>query len=547
MASPDKTNPIKEDVAGRSGLWCWMALGLVIVCAAVIRGRLAGIPLERDEGEYAYIAQQMLKGVAPYASAYSMKLPGIDVVYTAILAVLGQTDKAIHAGLAVFNAATIFVIFLLGRRLFGSVAGVASACAYAIMSLEAPVLGLSANAEHFVILPALIGVLLIHQLAESRKYGPLFAAGLLMGLAFVIKQHGIFFAVFAAVYLLYFDLRHRPISWKKLIASQVVFAVGIIVPFVATCVMLWQAGVFEKFWFWTFTYAHKYVTSVPMSIAVYLFGEKFTAVTVSAILIWLSALAGLFIVIIARRYRQVSVFVSGLLIFSFLAVCPGFYFRGHYFIFLLPAVAILAGAGFVNIINLLTGLSEVFYRWQITFFAGFVIIGFSLFQQRTYLFDNTPAEVSRQIYGGNPFVESPRIAEYIKQNTSPDDTIAVIGSEPQIYFYSGRRAATHYIYMYPLMEVHDYAATMQKEMISEIESNRPEIMVFVGIKVSWLNGPGSVRLILEWFDSYSPKYYDLVGVVDIVSAEQTIYRWGREAVNYTPTSERWVKVYKRKH
>jgi len=94
--------------------------------------------------------------------------------------------------------------------------------------------------------------------------------------------------------------------------------------------------------------------------------------------------------------------------------------------------------------------------------------------------------------------------------------------------------------------VHDYATTMQKEMISEIESSRPKIMVFVGIKVSWLNVPDSVRLILEWFDSYCPKYYELAGVVDIVSAEQTIYRWGRDAVNYTPTSDRWVAVYKRK-
>jgi hypothetical protein len=409
------------------------------------------------------------------------------------------------------------------------------------------VLGLSANAEHFVILPALIGVLLIHQLAESRKYGPLFAAGLLMGAAFVIKQHGIFFAAFGTVYLLYFDLRHHRGAWKKLVASQIVFAVGVLVPFIITCLLLWQAGVFDKFWFWTFTYAHKYVTSVPLSVAAYTFAGKFKGVAGSAILIWLLALAGLVAVIISRRYRQQRVFVAGLLIVSFLAVCPGFYFRGHYFIFLLPAAGILAGAAFGDIGKLLTGQSRAFYRRLAIVAAGVVIVGLSLYQQRAFLFYNTPEKACRLIYGGNPFPESPKIAEFIRANSDVNDTVAIIGSEPQIYFYSGRRAATSYIYMYPLMEVHDYAAIMQKEMIDEIEANKPEIIVFVRVRISWLDREDSVRDIFAWLETYGTKFYDLAGIVDIVSSDYTVYLWNQQAVGYTPRSDYQVIVYKRKH
>lgn len=36
-------------------------------------------------------------------------------------------------------------------------------------------------------------------------------------------------------------------------------------------------------------------------------------------------------------------FLTGLLVSSFLCMCPGFYFRQHYFILILPAVALLAG------------------------------------------------------------------------------------------------------------------------------------------------------------------------------------------------------------
>ena len=94
-------------------------------------GPIAVFALERDEGEYAYIAQQMLKGVPPYVSAYSMKLPGIYAVYALIMAVFGQTETGIHPGLIVFNAATIFVIFLFAKRFFGAVAGVAAGGIYA--------------------------------------------------------------------------------------------------------------------------------------------------------------------------------------------------------------------------------------------------------------------------------------------------------------------------------------------------------------------------------------------------------------------------------
>ena len=38
-------------------------------------------------------------------------------------------------------------------------------------------------------------------------------------------------------------------------------------------------------------------------------------------------------------------FAVGFLFFSFLSVCPGFYFRQHYFILFLPAVALFAGVG----------------------------------------------------------------------------------------------------------------------------------------------------------------------------------------------------------
>ena len=54
--------------------WCLLAV-IVFGLVLAIRIRLLGIPLERDEGEYAYAGQLMLQGIPPYKLAYNMKFP----------------------------------------------------------------------------------------------------------------------------------------------------------------------------------------------------------------------------------------------------------------------------------------------------------------------------------------------------------------------------------------------------------------------------------------------------------------------------------------
>jgi hypothetical protein len=211
----------------------------------------------------------------------------------------------------------------------------------------------------------------------------------------------------------------------------------------------------------------------------------------------------------------------------------------------MPALAILAGVGFASIGNLLFHKLRIPDRTIIISVIGLAIAGYSLYQQRICLFDKSPADVCRLIYGANPFPESLPIADFIRANSKPDDTVAIIGSEPQIYFYSSRRAATTYIYTYPLMEPHDYALEMQQEMIKQIESARPEYMVLVRVSTSWLAKAGSIDLIFKWFNSYQTEHYDIVGVADIFPSG-TVWRWDEQAVDYTPSSEYWVAVFRRK-
>ena len=92
----------------------WLFLVLIILFVVFVRIRLLEIPLERDEGEYAYMGQLILQGIPPYGEAYNMKFPGTYLMYAVIMAIFGQTIEGIHIGLIIVNCAAIVLMYLLG-------------------------------------------------------------------------------------------------------------------------------------------------------------------------------------------------------------------------------------------------------------------------------------------------------------------------------------------------------------------------------------------------------------------------------------------------
>ena len=221
------------------------------------------------------MAQTMLAGYAPWRLAYNMKLPGTDTMYAVFMAVFGQTAVAIRLGLLLVNTATIFLTVLLGKRLFGRAGGLIAGASYAILSCSQGVLGTMAHATHYVVFFALLAILLL--LRADGRMRRLFLSGLVFGLAFLMKQPGIFFGAFGTVYLIW--------RWKtagRSVAGGVkelgIFLTGLALPYCLVCFALWRAGVFSRFWFWTFTLARAYATQFPFSARKELFQLIFPGV-----------------------------------------------------------------------------------------------------------------------------------------------------------------------------------------------------------------------------------------------------------------------------
>lgn len=540
------TNNTKISSERSSNIIYWVFLGIIILLVVCIRARLLEIPLERDEGEFAYCGQLLLQMVLPFKEVYTMKLPGTCFAYSLIMLLFGQTIKGIHLGLLFANCLSIILLFLITKILLNPRAALVAGLSYAILSVSPTVLGFAAHATHFVVLAALAGTYLLFLCLENGRLVLYWVSGFLFGLAFIIKQQGIFFALWGGLLILQKGLDSKPVRLKAIIKRLSIFGAGAIFPLMLVVVLALLSGSFDKFWFWTFKYSAVYASAIPLSRGMEEFNENLIWVINGFSILWVMAASGFLVLIVDRRFRKIRWVIISLGILSFLAVGVGFYFRNHYFILILPAVAILIGIFIDSLQYYISQICSYKIIISLPLLGLFLGIVWGVNGHTDYFLFERPEALVKTIHGPNPFLESLKIAEFLRSRTSPEDKIAVLGSEPQICFYALRKSATGYIYMYEMMGSHAFSLSMQNEMITEIEQASPKFIVLIKIVSSWIIQPGSKILILNWFHDYSQKYYHLVGRVDIVSAEETRYLWGDKARTGKDGSSFTILIYERR-
>jgi hypothetical protein len=536
MSTLQPTNRVNHR---RALLW----LLLVLAVVTLIRIRLLDMPLERDEGEFAYGGQLLLQGISPYQAAYNdaLKLPGTCAAYAAAIALFGQTTAAIHLAVLLVTLASALLVFLLTRRMCGDSAGAVASATYAMLAINPMAFGLAAHATHFVLLPALAGIFLLQNLDERTKPARILFAGLLLGLALMMKQTGAVFGIFAAAWIVYQEFYSPEKNLRRLAVRLGWLTLGGLLPFFLTCVLILLEGDWPQFWLWTFEFASAHAHVITFTKSLQTAAGMFFQLFMAAPGLWCVALAGL--ALLFQEPKPWRFFVSAFFFFSLAAVYPAW--RGHYFIQLFPALGMLAGVAWQASLPLLARLEISFSPQMILFPIFFVAIASPLLQWNGIYFTLAPAQASRAIYGTNPFPEAVEIGQYVASHSTPDDRVAVLGSEPEIYFYSRRRAATGYIDTYPLMEPQPYAIQMQQQMIREIESAKPKFCIFVHVPGSWLQYSDSKTLIFDWFGKYHQQLR-LVGLVEIPVDGPTTYRWfGGVQTNVQTSADFWIAIYQR--
>ena len=510
-----------------------VALALIVAFNFGIRWHLRNLPLERDEGEYAYAGQLILQGVPPYQLVYNMKFPGTYFAYALLMAVFGQSTAGIHIGILLVTSLTAILVFLIGRELLGEAGAALAAAIYVCLSALPMAAGLAGHATHFVSLFACAGV---YALLLARKKNPLwwwFASGTAFGLAILMKQHAFFFPIFILGW--FFWKESRTLTGVRPVRVVLLFGAGCVVPFLITAIGFACLGLWDKFVFWTFEYARQYVSLISPGTAVGQFVIGFGPVFESGVWVWFIGIAGMFFLFRRGNWTTPVELAGVLFLAGMAATVPGFFFRNHYFLMAMPGLALL-NAGFV------ISASQTLSKAGIGRWSFWLSLGLALFLAGDLVWNNSwewfgwsRAQTSPPAYGIS-FPASIPIAEYLKKHTSTTDTIAVLGSEPELFFLSGRHSASGYIYMYTLTEPEPLAPQMRKEFISQIESARPRYVVFVNMPSSWfsvveissLKASSDMEL---WWDNYSTNYA-LAGAVKFYMDKPAEYVWDKELANH---------------
>lgn len=499
--SATRTAQIEFAIAG-------VAIALLVV-AVIVRLRLAALPLERDEGEYAYIAQRLLLGEAPFVGSYTMKFPGVALLDAMCFATVGHTATAVRLGLLVQNAIAVGGIGLLVYRQLGRVPALVAAAVCAAALVNMGVQGLFAHATHAVVACVIVGTVLLSSGLRRRRLVLVLGAGTALGTAVLMKQHAALFIPGALLAIGFSNVERRRIP-----AALGACVVGVALPMIVVVGWLALHGAFAACWFWTVTQARAYIAMSSLSTGAshLLKAGRYMAPTMWSL--WLLAAAGC-VVVIVRRERWWCAALGGSLVLSFLATCPGLFFRPHYFVVVAPVLAVCAAVFTARAMT-----------WTTTprLLAGALTIAALVapWVAQRHLLTAPVAAITSVVDGDGTFTAAVAMAEAIAHHHERTNTIAVFGSEPELLFLAQRRSATGYLYMYPLMEPHPHTSAMQQQLIDEVTAADPADVVVVATPLSWLQRPDSPPALHTWLQTWLDERYALIEIVDLDHVERGV-------------------------
>lgn len=488
--------------------------GFILLCilgSIFVRLQYLDLPLERDEGEYAYIAWRFNEGTAPYLSAYTMKFPLVHLLYALSFKLLGTSAESARLLLMVVNLASGLLLYSISKRYWNERIALLSGGLFLLYSLLPTLHGLSANTEHFVNFFVLAAFAIF---VTSQNKGPILMTGAFLGLAILSKQTAAAFALMPLLLLAKSSSgSHRRLEWLATRSGCLV--IGIALPLILICLAALGNGSADAMLFWVARYPLAYTSQIPMWDGLLHFGKVAESLLLTTgVTPALLVAVGLF----TRRGRpEPRRFVLLFLACSVIAVIPGFYFRPHYFILTIPPISLLAALGLNSLYESMPQTNRLLRLQSMMLCALLVAAPVAV---NTIVFKGlTSSEFMKLLYRGNPFHHSAEIAAIIRENSSARDSIAVLGSEPQMYFYSGRPSATRYIYTYSLTEDHSYQKELHAEFVEDIVTNSPRIIVVVNYLSSWNAIPSAANGMVEEVNDYIDKNYEPIYSIDYDSVK----------------------------
>ncbi|MBL7775205.1 MAG: glycosyltransferase family 39 protein, partial [Saprospiraceae bacterium] len=398
--------------------WSWLlGLGVLLAVALFLRWHFFDFPLERDESAYAYLGKRVLDGQVPYRDMYEMKPPLLFYSYAALVAVFGYSAGGIHLAAFVLTLWNAIWLMAVGARLFGLFYGFVAGLCWVLLTANPAANAILLESELLIMAWVLPGLycLLRWDAAPGAGAGKwwLLASGFLLACGILVKQSALFFLGAPAMLLLWRYWTERPRQLAGLVRNAGWFAAGVLGPVVFFGLLLWSQGAWSDFWFWNVQYLSVYSSGLKKDLWLQAFTFNFDLLTRGFGLYWLLGLVGLFTLLrpgLPGRHRAL---LFGLLLFAAAAVVPGWRFYAHYWLQLLPVLALLIALQFYQIER---GAARVFtQRHPRLLVAGLAVILLvtPVLQNGVLLFKSDHDRTIRSLFPGNPYAEDKTLAGLI--------------------------------------------------------------------------------------------------------------------------------------
>ena len=417
---------------------------LVLVIATALM-RLPALTHPRpinDEDFYSLIAFEMLDGGQPYVDAVDRKPPLIFWTYATIFAMGGKYNwYLLHAVAVVWSLLTMAGLFALVRRLFSARAGLIAALLYGIFLPFGHGSNLALNGEMLMNLPIVLGMTLTLRSSRQTFRWELLAAGALFCGAFLYKQPAAIAPLAAVAYLWHPASRAASTrGWSPAIIQAGILTIGFFGTLGLIAGFLYAQGILDEAYFWTIT--HHDLTHGPLDPYFWRRGATQTLWTLLALAPLVTLAAPSLREAVAkngvrlwRAHRAALLSVVVLLLTAAIGVSSSGRFYSHYYIALIPALAILAAPVGDAIWSARPErwhwmpAARVFQAWLVL-----TVLGFGT----AHVVSLRPKRVESEA------------GAYIREHSTAADRMFVWGQSVKLYTDARRRPASRFVATYPL-------------------------------------------------------------------------------------------------
>jgi hypothetical protein len=459
-----------NDLRDSPGIWLFLIM-LLILALRLPTTHVSVI--DWDESVYFTIAQDITNGGVPYKTAWDTKGPLLFFIFVPVILLFDENIAALRVFTTAYLLVSMFFLYLLARRLFQGFTTLVPPLIYGLFFTTPGLGGYASNGELFMMLPVILALLCY--LDYEKKGGPwlLFLSGLLSSAAFFTKGTAVFTAFVIPVFITWNNLRRGTIGIKPFVKEAVCYSLGVLSIVLALTLYFFVNGAVYDFYHTYFVINGIYVGEVSFREALlnlykfiydsFVWNREFTTL--------LAAASALFILIqlVRRKFgseeKKTLCFILALAVLSLVGVLWGRRMFPHYYLQMGLSYSLLIALAVSK-----TGLRRIYIQALIIVLAAGFLIRYPIQDTVRYI-----KEEDKEWFEADT---SYAVADYIRSNTSEDDTILVIGGQPVIQFLADRKAPirdfwwpNHHGVLFDILN-------LKESVPAALDKNKPEYIVF---------------------------------------------------------------------